>query len=108
LAGSAFEPVVGALYRRTERELKLEGEGGTTTIPAGTLVKVDVRATNTNSVAAGRCPFQLDTDRNVLARKASMGHMGRICQKMSRFNALVESKAIVAGTRFLFCQNFIV
>jgi cytochrome P450 len=70
-----LEPVVGALYRRTERELKLEGEGGTTTIPAGALVKIDVRATNTNSVAAGACPFQLDTDRNVLASKASASLM---------------------------------
>jgi cytochrome P450 len=55
--------------------LKLEGEGGTTTIPAGALVKIDVRATNTNSVAAGACPFQLDTDRNVLASKASASLM---------------------------------
>jgi hypothetical protein len=28
-----------ATFRRTERELKLDGEGGTTTLPAGTLVK---------------------------------------------------------------------
>jgi cytochrome P450 len=70
-----LEPVVGALYRRTERELTLKGEGGTTTIPAGTLVKVDVRATNTSSVAAGGCPFQLDTDRSVLASKASASLM---------------------------------
>jgi cytochrome P450 len=66
--------VVGALYRRTERKLKLEGEGGTT-IPAGTLVKIDVRATNTNPVAAGGCPFQLDADRHVMASKASSSLM---------------------------------
>jgi cytochrome P450 len=70
-----LEPVVGALYRRTERELKLEGEGGTTTIPAGTLVKVDVRATNTNPVAAGGCPFQLDAGRHVSASRASASLM---------------------------------
>jgi len=52
--------VVGALYRRTERELKLEGDGGMTTLPIGTLIKIDVRARNTNPVAAGGCPFQLD------------------------------------------------
>jgi cytochrome P450 len=70
-----LEPVVGALYRRTERELKLEGEGGTTTIPARALVKVDVRATNTNSAAAGGCPFQLDADRHVSASKAAASLM---------------------------------
>jgi cytochrome P450 len=70
-----LEPVVGALYRRAERELTLDGENGTTTIPAGALVKVDVRAANTNSVAAGVCPFQLDADRHGGANKASASLM---------------------------------
>jgi cytochrome P450 len=70
-----LEPVVGALYRRTERELTLEAEVGTTTIPAGSLVKIDVRATNTNPTAVGGCPFQLDADRNVTASKASASLM---------------------------------
>jgi cytochrome P450 len=70
-----LEPVVGALYRRTERELKFESEGRTLTIPAGALVKVDVRATNTNSVAAGGCPFQLDADRKVNPTKTSASLM---------------------------------
>jgi len=70
-----LEPVVGALYRRTERQLTLDGDGGSTTIPAGTLVKIDVRATNTNPVAAGSCPLQLDADRVMGASKASASLM---------------------------------
>jgi cytochrome P450 len=70
-----LEPVVGALYRRAERELKLDGENGTTTIPAGALVKVDVRATNTNSAAAGVCPWQLEADRKLGASRASASLM---------------------------------
>ena len=70
-----LEPVVGALYRRTERELTLPGDGRATTIPAGALVKIDVRASNINPAAAGRCPRQLDADRVVGASKASASLM---------------------------------
>lgn len=62
-----LEPVVGALYRRAERELDLEGEGG----PILVLVKVDVRAANTDRAAAGACPFEIDADRDVRASRAS-------------------------------------
>jgi hypothetical protein len=71
-----LEPVVGALYRRTEREITLQSEGGAATIvPAGALVEVDVRATNTGRLAAGGCPFQLDADRSVTASKAAASLM---------------------------------
>jgi cytochrome P450 len=66
-----LEPVVGALYRRAERELKLEGEAGPLHIRAGALVKVDVRAANTDRGAAGACPFKVDADRDVSASRAS-------------------------------------
>jgi cytochrome P450 len=66
-----LEPVVGALYRRAERELTLEGEGGPMVIPAGALVKVDVRAANTDPAVAGPCPFKVDARRVVEASKAS-------------------------------------
>ena len=66
-----LEPVVGALYRRAERELDLAGEGGPIHVRAGALVKVDVRAANTDPAAAGTCPFEIDTDRKVRASRAS-------------------------------------
>jgi hypothetical protein len=65
-----LEPVVGALYRRAERELTLEGEGGPMVIPAGALVKVDVRAANTDPAVTGACPFKVDARRVVEASKA--------------------------------------
>ena len=65
-----LEPVVGALYRRAERELNVEGESGPIHVQAGALVKVDVRAANTDPAAAGVCPFKVDADRNVLASKS--------------------------------------
>lgn len=70
-----LEPVVGALYRRTERELKLDGHGVATTLPAGTLVKIDVRAMNSDPAASGGCPFKLDADRDLRASKASASLM---------------------------------
>jgi len=69
-----LEPVVGALYRRTERDLKLDDDGATT-LPAGTLVKIDVRAMNSDPEASGSCPFKLDADRDVRASKASASLM---------------------------------
>ncbi len=65
-----LEPVVGALYRRTERELVLEDDDGPKRLPAGMLVAIDVRAANTDASAAGRCPVHLDADRRVVATKA--------------------------------------
>jgi cytochrome P450 len=70
-----LEPVVGALYRRTERELQLDDKGMTATIPAGTLVKLDVHGMNTDPVASGGCPFKLDANRKVTASKASASLM---------------------------------
>jgi cytochrome P450 len=70
-----LEPVVGALYRRTERELKLDLSGTTTIIPAGRLVKLDVRAMNTDPVVSGGCPLKLDANRDVTASKASASLM---------------------------------
>jgi cytochrome P450 len=58
-----LEPVVGALYRRTQEELTFEDDGKTVTIPAGTLLDLDIRATNADPVAAGECPYQVDPDR---------------------------------------------
>jgi len=67
-----LEPVVGALYRRTQREMVLEGDGEEIRIPAGTLVDLDVRAANSDPVVAGECPYQLMPDR---ATKAASGAM---------------------------------
>lgn len=66
-----LEPVVGMLYRRTQSDVTLETEGGATTVPAGALVAIDIRATNTDPAAAGACPLHLFPDRNLMAQKAS-------------------------------------
>ncbi|HLG89044.1 MAG TPA: cytochrome P450 [Alphaproteobacteria bacterium] len=58
-----LEPVVGALYRRTQEELHIEKDGRTVTIPAGTLLDLDIRAANSDPAAAGECPHRLKPDR---------------------------------------------
>jgi cytochrome P450 len=58
-----LEPVVGMLYRRAERDLTLDDHGRLSTVPAGTLIAIDVRAANTDPAAAGACPLRLDPDR---------------------------------------------
>ena len=58
-----LEPVVGALFRRAPEDMTLEVGGEVVQIPAGSLLALDVRATNTDRAAAGECPFQLDPDR---------------------------------------------
>lgn len=65
-----LEPVVGALYRRASEDLTFDLDGETTHIPAGTLVEMNVRATNADPAAAGECPYQLMPERE--AAKASM------------------------------------
>jgi cytochrome P450 len=58
-----LEPIVGALYRRAQKDLSFEDNGKTVTIPAGTLIDLDIRAANSDFVAAGECPFQIKPDR---------------------------------------------
>jgi len=65
-----LEPVVGALYRRASEDLTFEIDGEITHIPAGTMVEMDIRATNADPAAAGDCPYQLMPERG--AAKASM------------------------------------
>jgi hypothetical protein len=58
-----LEPIVGALYRRAQQDLTFEEDGKTVTIPAGTLIDLDIRAANSDPVAAGACPYQIMPDR---------------------------------------------
>jgi cytochrome P450 len=68
-----LEPIVGALYRRAVKDLSFEDENGkTVTIPAGTLIDLDIRAANADPIAAGECPFQLKPDRGAKALLGSM------------------------------------
>jgi cytochrome P450 len=48
-----LEPIVGHLFRRTTQEVTFESEGGTRTIPADTLVDINVFATNADPHMAG-------------------------------------------------------
>ncbi len=58
-----LEPVIGALYRRTERALSLDEGRRVEEIAAGTLVAIDVRSANADPAAAGTCPLRIDPDR---------------------------------------------
>jgi cytochrome P450 len=58
-----LEPVVSVLKRRTACDIAIETEAGPATIPARTLVEIDVAAANRDEAAAGSCPHQLDPDR---------------------------------------------
>jgi len=71
-----LEPVVGALYRRTERAVTLSAQDREDlNLPAGALVAIDVRAANTDPAAAGDCPFALAPDRTLAAPKLSTSLM---------------------------------
>jgi len=72
-----LEPVVFRLKRRTQCELALETAEGAVTIPARTLVEIDVRAANRDPDVAGSCPHAIDPDRLRAARApASMMSFG--------------------------------
>jgi hypothetical protein len=68
-----LEPVVGALYRRAAQDLEIDHDGETISIPAGTLVEMDIRAANADPVVAGECPYQLKPERG--DKKAMQGQM---------------------------------
>jgi cytochrome P450 len=71
-----LEPIVGALYRRTTRDLEIADENGQVTrIPEGTLIDMDIRAANADPVSAGACPYQLRPDRAEELGKSSIGMM---------------------------------
>jgi cytochrome P450 len=69
-----LEPIVGALYRRAQKDLTFEENGKTVTIPAGTLIDLDIRSANADPVAAGECPFELKANRAEL-KEGSVGSM---------------------------------
>ena len=54
-----LEPVVGHLYRRTVRDLTLSSGGETLTIPAGSLLDLDLRAANADGETVGEAPLEL-------------------------------------------------
>ncbi len=54
-----LEPVVGHLYRRTTAPLTLTHAGETFTVPAGTLLDLDLRAANADAETVGAAPLQL-------------------------------------------------
>ncbi|NPV21485.1 cytochrome P450 [Bradyrhizobium aeschynomenes] len=58
-----LEPVVSTLKRRTACPMTLHTDAGVTTIPARSLVEIDIGAANRDEAAAGVCPHQLDPDR---------------------------------------------
>jgi cytochrome P450 len=72
-----LEPVVFKLKRRTQCDLALETAEGAVTIPARTLVEIDVRAANRDPAVAGACPHALDPERARAAKApASMMSFG--------------------------------
>jgi len=55
-----LEPIVAVLARRVVEDIDTPACGH---IPAGTLVAIDIRATNLDEAAAGACPHRIDPDR---------------------------------------------
>lgn len=60
-----LEPVVGHLYRRTTAPLDLDGPDGPVTLPAGTLIDVDIRAVNAEHAVVGDDPLGLCPGRDL-------------------------------------------
>lgn len=68
-----LETVAGNLLRTVTHPLRLEHGECAVDIPAGTLVDVALRATNTDEAAVGSCPFTLDTERTLAPKVPPAG-----------------------------------
>jgi cytochrome P450 len=71
-----LEPVVGALHRRTSAELILDHDGERVCIPAGRLVTLDVRGTNSDPAVTGDCPYRLEPGQARTGNPASLMSFG--------------------------------
>jgi len=65
-----LEPVASVLQRRAAEDMGI----GSETIPAGTLLAIDIRSVNTDESATGSCPHALDPDR-AKRQKAAGGYL---------------------------------
>jgi cytochrome P450 len=65
-----LEPVAAVLQRRAAEDMQI----GSGTIPAGTLLAINIRAVNTDEAATGPCPYALDPDR-AKRQKAAAGYL---------------------------------
>ena len=65
-----LEPVAAVLQRRASEDMVI----GSDTVPAGTLLAIDIRAVNTDEAATGPCPHMLDPDRGK-RQKAVAGYL---------------------------------
>jgi cytochrome P450 len=59
-----LEPVVAGLYRRADRDLTVKQGAASLSIPAGTLITIDIGAVNCDPSVAGECPHSLDPARD--------------------------------------------
>jgi len=62
-----LEPILGVLARRSTADIDVPGEGSRS-YPPGTLFKIDVRDSNIDESAVGKCPLAIDPDREVAQR----------------------------------------
>jgi cytochrome P450 len=65
-----LEPVAAVLQRRAAEDMGI----GSDTVPAGTLLAIDIRAVNADESATGPCPHALDPDR-AKRQKAAAGYL---------------------------------
>ena len=88
-----LEPVVGHLYRRAVRDISLAVDGQQVTIPAGSLIDLDLRAANANTETVGEKPLSVcparPLERSVGAAVMSFGDGHHRCP--GAYIALQES-----------------
>ncbi len=60
-----LEPVVTMLERRAVREIRVETEGQTVTIPEGALIALHLDGANADERTVGACPHDIRTDREL-------------------------------------------
>jgi cytochrome P450 len=60
-----LEPVVTMLERRATRDLEIESEGRTVTIPQGALIALHLDSANADEATVGACPHDLRMDREL-------------------------------------------
>jgi cytochrome P450 len=68
-----LEPIVGHLYRRTTDAIEIESKGQTVTIPAGTLVELNLYASNLDTDVVGEDSLMVCPEREYHSTQGKVG-----------------------------------
>lgn len=93
-----LEPVVGHLFRRAASDLRIESQGQTVVIPAGSLIDLHLYEINADARAVGAQPFEFNDQRELPRgmNAAVMGFGGGPHRCVGEFLAMAESEVFLS------------